>query len=65
MEALPGREGWTAGSNVLGVIITIGLHCVEELSLSSEEQEQWDGKINVCVVVPAPANVCLWTCLSD
>lgn len=47
MEALPGREGSAAGSSVLGVIITIKLHCVEDLSHSSEEQEQWDGKINV------------------
>lgn len=47
MEALPGREGSAAGSSVLGVIITIKHHCVEDLSHSSEEQGQRDGKINV------------------
>lgn len=47
MEALPGREGSAAGRSVLGVIITIKLHCAGDLSHSSEEQEQWDGKINV------------------
>lgn len=41
---LAGKAGQLA---VLGVIITIRLHCVEDLSHSSEEQEQWDGKINV------------------
>lgn len=38
VEALPGREGSAAGSSVLGVIITIRLHCVQDLSHSSEEQ---------------------------
>jgi len=45
--ALLRRGGCAVSSSVLGVIITIKLHCMGDLSHGSEEQEQWDVKINV------------------
>ena len=44
---LPSREGCAVSNSVLGVMITIKLHCIGDLSHGSEEQEQWDVKINV------------------